>query len=140
MVSFPVRPEKQEALRRKMEGLDIREEDLLEKFIKSGGKGGQKVNKAATCVYLKHLPSGVEVKCGVERHQALNRFLARRILAEKIERAVLKDRSAEEQRIEKTRRQKRKRSRRAKLKMLEAKRMHSEKKQARALILKKLIE
>jgi protein subunit release factor B len=132
MSDFPVRPEKQEALRQKMNRLGIRQQDLIEKFIKSGGKGGQKVNKASTCVYLKHLPTGIEVKCSLERSQALNRFLARRILADRIEKRVLGEQSAEEQRIERIKRQKRKRSKRAKLKMLEGKRKRSEKKKARA--------
>ncbi len=133
MADFPVRPEKEEALRKKMARLGIREQDLIEKFIKSGGKGGQKVNKASTCVYLKHLPTGIEVKCSLERSQALNRFLARRILADRIEKRVLGEERAERQRVEKIRRQKRKRSKRAKLKMLEEKRKHSEKKKIRML-------
>ncbi|MBM3285081.1 MAG: peptide chain release factor-like protein [Candidatus Aminicenantes bacterium] len=132
MADFPVGPEKEQALRRKMARLGIREQDLVEKFIKSGGKGGQKVNKASTCVYLKHHPTGIEVKCSIERSQALNRFLARRILADRIEKRVLGEQSAEEQRVEKIRRQKRKRSKRARIKMLEDKRKHSEKKKARS--------
>jgi protein subunit release factor B len=130
--TFPVSPEKEDALRRKMERLGIREKDILEKFIQGGGKGGQKINKAASCVYLKHIPTGIEVKCQAERSQALNRFLARRILTEKIEKRILGELAEEEQRVEKIRRQKRKRSKRAKLKMLEAKRKRAEKKQARA--------
>jgi len=132
MSAFPVSPEKEDALRRKMERLGIREKDILEKFIQGGGKGGQKINKAASCVYLKHIPTGIEVKCQAERSQALNRFLARRILTEKIEKRILGELAEEEQRVEKIRRQKRKRSKRAKLKMLEAKRKRAEKKQARA--------
>lgn len=132
MSAFPVSPEKDNALRRKMERLGIRDQDILEKFIQGGGKGGQKINKAASCVYLKHLPTGIEVKCQAERSQALNRFLARRILAEKIERRISGEIAEEKQRIEKIRRQKRKRSKRAKLKMLEAKKMQSQKKQGRA--------
>jgi protein subunit release factor B len=132
MSAFPVSPEKDNALRRKMERLGIREQDILEKFIQGGGKGGQKINKAASCVYLKHLPTGIEVKCQAERSQALNRFLARRILAEKIERRISGEIAEEKQRIEKIRRQKRKRSKRAKLKMLEAKKIQGQKKQDRA--------
>jgi protein subunit release factor B len=132
MSTFPVRPEKQKALLIKMVMLGIREQDILEKFIHGGGKGGQKINKAASAVYLKHLPTGIEVKCQTERSQSLNRFLARRILVDKIEKKIRGEASAEQQRIEKIRRQKRKRSKRAKLKMLEAKRQQSEKKQARS--------
>jgi protein subunit release factor B len=68
-----------------MEALGIKEEDIEERFIRSSGKGGQKVNKASTCVYLKHIPTGIEVKYMRERSQALNRFLARRELLMRIE-------------------------------------------------------
>jgi protein subunit release factor B len=115
-----------------MDSLGIREADIVEKFIRSGGHGGQNVNKVATCVYLKHLPTGTEVKCQQERSQSLNRFLARRILADKIEAAILGRESEEEQRIARIRRQKRKRSKRAKEKMLADKRRVSEKKQGRS--------
>jgi protein subunit release factor B len=132
IIMFNISPEKEEALRARMESLGIFERDIEEKFVRSGGKGGQNVNKVATCVYLKHLPTGVEVKCQEERSQSLNRFLARRILAEKIERMIQGRISEEERRIAKIRRQKRRRSKRAKEKMLEAKHRQSEKKQSRA--------
>jgi protein subunit release factor B len=132
MVSSGVRREKEEALRAKMESLGIFEEDIVEKFVRSSGRGGQKVNKTSTCVYLKHIPTKIEVKCQQERSQSLNRFLARRILADKIETMIKKKESEEQQRIEKIRRQKRKRSKRAKLKMLEEKKKHSLKKRERS--------
>ena len=131
MAIFGVRPDKEQALAERMEKLGIREVDIVEKFIRSGGHGGQNVNKVATCVYLKHLPTGFEVKCQQERLQSLNRFLARRILVDKIETAILGRQSAEEQRIAKIRRQKRKRSKRAKEKMLANKRHVSEIKKGR---------
>ena len=131
MATFGVSPDKEQALAERMEKLGIREADILEKFIRSGGHGGQNVNKVATCVYLKHLPTGFEVKCQQERLQSLNRFLARRILVDKIETAILGKQSAEEQRIAKIRRQKRKRSKRAKEKMLADKRHVSEIKKGR---------
>lgn len=127
-----VSKDKQEALRQKMESLGIFEKDIVEKFVRSSGRGGQKVNKTSTCVYLKHLPTKIEVKCQRERSQALNRFLARRILTDKIEQMIRGKESEERQRIEKIRRQKRKRSQRAKQKMLEEKRKQSEKKKARS--------
>jgi len=127
MVTFSVRKEKEDALRKKMDSLGIFEKDIVEKFIRSSGKGGQKVNKTSSCVYLKHLPTKIEVKCQRERSQAINRFLARRILTDKIEGMIKGKESEEQQRIAKIRRQKRKRSKRAKLKMLEDKRIHSRK-------------
>lgn len=132
MLTFGASKEKEGALRKKMESLGIFENDVVEKFVRSSGKGGQKVNKASTCVYLKHIPTGIEVKCQKERSQAINRFLARRILADKIESMIRGKESEEQQRIEKIRRQKRKRSKKAKLKMLEEKRRHSQKKRERS--------
>jgi protein subunit release factor B len=124
--------DKEEALRRKMAALGIREGDLIEKFVRSQGKGGQNVNKISSCVYLKHVPTGIEVKCQRERSQSINRFLARRILADKIEAIKLGRESEERSRIEKIRRQKRKRSKRSKDKMLAAKHAHAEIKLGRA--------
>jgi len=128
---FGVSQEKEKALLERMERLGIKDEDLIEKFIRSGGHGGQNVNKTSTCVYLKHLPTSTEVKCQRERSQALNRYWARRILANKIENQILGKQSSEQQKIEKLRRQKRKRSKRAKEKILELKHRQSEKKQDR---------
>jgi len=85
MVEFAVTPGKNEWLRARLSSLGIAERDIDEKFIRSRGRGGQKVNKTSSCVYLKHVPTGVEVKCMTARSQSLNRFLARRELAEKVE-------------------------------------------------------
>jgi protein subunit release factor B len=131
---FGVNPSKQYELEQRNLKLGIREGDIEEKFIRSGGKGGQNVNKTSTCVYLKHIPSGIEVKCQRERQQSINRYLARRLLADKIETIQLGAQSREQQRIEKLRRQKRKRSKRAKDKMLQDKRHTSEKKSLRSSI------
>lgn len=124
--------DKEKALAEKMLRLGVREEDIIENFIRSGGPGGQNVNKTSTCVYLKHIPTGIEIKCQEERSQALNRYRGRQILLQKIETLILGRQSAERQRIEKIRRQKKRRSRRAKLKILEAKRRQGEKKRLRA--------
>jgi len=130
-MDLSVSRDKEEALKIKMYSLGIKEADLEEKFIRSGKKGGQKVNKTSSCVYLRHRPTGIEVKCQEERSQALNRFLARRILVNKIESLVLGRKAEAEKEIEKIRRQKRKRSRRAKEKMLRYKKIRSEKKELR---------
>ncbi len=84
MGKFPVTEKKEKELLNKMEQLGIKEKDIEEKFIKSSGHGGQKVNKTSTGVYLRHIPTGIEVKCTKERSQGLNRFFARRLLVEKI--------------------------------------------------------
>ncbi|MDD4908730.1 MAG: peptide chain release factor-like protein [Candidatus Omnitrophica bacterium] len=128
MSGFGVSPEKESALYAKMSRLGIKQEDIVESFVRSGGPGGQNVNKVSSCVHLKHLPTGIEVKCQQERSQALNRYLARRILADKIETRIMGRLSEHMQRIEKIRRQKRRRSRRAKIKVLEAKRKNAAKK------------
>ena len=130
---YAVSPEKEKALQEKMAELGIREEDLVERFVRSRGHGGQNVNKVSTCVYLKHVPTGTEVKCQKERSQALNRFFARRLLIEKIQTMILGKQSEQRQRIEKIRRQKRRLSRRAKEKMLELKHVISQKKRSRAI-------
>jgi protein subunit release factor B len=88
MIRFPVSEEKNRWLRERMEVLGVREEDIEEKFVRSSGSGGQKVNKTSTCVNLRHIPTGIEVKCMKERSQPLNRFLARRELVEKISRGT----------------------------------------------------
>jgi len=132
MVSgFGVTPGKEDALRQRMKSLGIKEGDIEEKFIRASKRGGQKVNKTSSCVYLKHRPTQTEVKCQIERSQALNRFLARRILADKIEARILNKKSAEEKKREKIRRQKRRRSRRAKEKMLRDKKRRSQVKRLR---------
>ena len=124
MTIYPVSEKKQQGLRSKMERLGVRDEDLEESFMCSGGPGGQNVNKVSTCVLLKHRPTGLSVKCQKERMQAMNRYWARRMLVEKLEAQVLGRESDEARRIARIRRQKRKRSRRARDKMLDAKQKH----------------
>jgi protein subunit release factor B len=124
--------EKEAALAERLARLGVRPGDLVEKFIRSGGPGGQNVNKTSTAVYLKHLPTGIEVKMQQERSQALNRFLARRALADKLDARLRGEESAEAARAAKLRRQKRRRSRRAKEKVLAAKSLQGRKKALRA--------
>ena len=124
--------DKETALTVRLTRLGVRPDDLVEKFIRSGGPGGQNVNKTSTAVYLKHLPTGIEIKMQQERSQALNRFLARRLLAERLEARLRGEQSAEAARVAKIRRQKRRRSRRSREKVLEAKSRQAMKKAARA--------
>lgn len=128
---FPVSEKKRKALQDLIDRLGLKESEFEESFVRSGGAGGQNVNKVSTCVWLRHRPTGLEVKCQRERSQALNRYLAKRLLVEKIETLHLGRESQKTREIEKIRRQKRKRSKRAKEKMLESKKIHSFKKNLR---------
>ena len=131
MSAFSVSVEKENQLAARMAALDVCEADIEESFVRSGGHGGQNVNKTSTCVMLLHRPTGLQVKCQETRQQGLNRFIARRLLLDKIEAAKNGFVAARRAEIEKIRRQKRKRSRRAKEKMLAAKSHHSAKKELR---------
>ena len=115
MMLFPVGEEKNRWLKERMEALGIKERDIDERFVRSSGRGGQKVNKTSSCVYLKHIPTGIEVKCMEGRSQSLNRFLARRELVKKIEKLSGQLTLNDIQMI-KIKRQKAKREKRAKLK------------------------
>jgi protein subunit release factor B len=128
---FPVSSEKAQALRERLARLGVRDADLDEQFVRSGGHGGQNVNKVATCVVLRHAPSGIMVRCQETRTQGMNRFLARRLLCERLEERLAGAASKAQQEAERIRRQKRRRSRRAKAKMLDDKRAHAVKKDAR---------
>jgi protein subunit release factor B len=132
MGEFGVGIDKEKALREAFKRLGIKPGDVVEQFIRSSGPGGQNVNKTSTCVYLKHIPTGISVKCGAQRSQALNRYRARVLLMDKIGSAILGEKSMRRQEMEKIRRQKRRRSRRAKQKMLEDKKMRGAKKSMRA--------
>jgi len=125
----PTSPEDQ--LAQRLAALGVQESELEETFVRSGGHGGQNVNKTSTCVMLLHRPSGVQVKCQATRQQGLNRFLARKLLVEKLEARCASARASEQARIEKIRRQSRKRSRGAKERMLVAKSRHAAKNESR---------
>jgi len=132
MSLFNISPEKEKSLNERMERLGVAESDFRETFVRSSGPGGQKVNKTASCVHLVYIPSGLSVKCQQSRSQALNRFLARRLLLDRIERIQQGIAQADRDRVEKIKRQKRRRSRRAKEKILKLKHMQSEKKSLRS--------
>ena len=122
----PVSQNKKEQLTSRMKELGIREADLDESFILGSGSGGQKINKTASCVQLRHRPSGLDVKCQQSRSREMNRFLARRELCDKLEERVRGAASRRQQEAEKIRRQKRRRSRRQQAHVLDAKHRHSE--------------
>jgi len=114
-VEFGVTDKKRDELAARMERCGLREEDFEEQFVRSSGPGGQNVNKRATCVLLKHVPSGLEVKMRKERTQALNRYYARKRLCELMEEKILGKESPAARKAEKIRKQKNRRRRRARL-------------------------
>jgi len=118
MGQFPVSLDKAEHLAKRMLELGVQEADLEETFVRSGGHGGQNVNKTSTCVMIIHRPTGLQVKSQTTRQQGLNRFLARRLLLDKIEAARKGEADVHRAEHEKIRRQKRRRSRRSKQRML----------------------
>ncbi|NGX34172.1 MAG: Peptide chain release factor 1 [Candidatus Anoxychlamydiales bacterium] len=126
-----MKKEKAEALKTKMKKLNIKEEDLVEKFILGSGRGGQKIQKTHSCVYLKHIPTGIAIKCQKERSRELNRYIARKELCSKIEQKLFKEKSEKQKKIYKIKKQKKRRSRKAKQKMIEDKKKLSKKKQLR---------
>src|SRR5215216_5795296 len=114
MSAFAPSTDKLAQVEQRMTALGVRESDLEETFVRSGGHGGQNVNKTSTCVMLTHRPTGVQVKCQTTRHQAMNRFLARRLLLDKLEQQRKEKAAVETARREKIRRQTRRRSHGAK--------------------------
>lgn len=126
-----LKPETIARVRALMARAGVREDDLEERFVRGAGAGGQKINKTSSCVFLRHNPSGALVKCQATRSRELNRWMARRELADKLLAAVAGEQSARQQEAERVRRQKRRRSRRQKARMLDDKRAHGAKKAAR---------
>ena len=131
MSSFPVSPENTTLLAQRMAARGVSDSDLDESFVRSGGHGGQNVNKVSTCVLLVHRPTGLQVKCQTTRHQGQNRFLARELLLEKLETRHQERLAAERAQVEKLRRQKRGRSRGAKARILADKSHQAAKKASR---------
>jgi protein subunit release factor B len=132
---MPISVEKENSLKARMLKLGVADDEFEESFIRSSGPGGQKVNKSSSCVYLVHIPTGLSVKCQKERSQSLNRFLARRLLLDKIERQQKGFIAGEKEKLEKIRRQKRKRSKRAKEKILEEKHQQAQRKTLRGKVI-----
>lgn len=115
-MNLGVTQKKQDELEARMASLGLREEDLQEKYVRSSGPGGQKVNKTASCVYLRHKPTGLEVKMQKERSQGLNRYYARKRLCELLEEQTLGTKSPTSLKAEKIRKQKQRRKRRSRTK------------------------
>ncbi|HAS81126.1 MAG TPA: peptide chain release factor-like protein [Verrucomicrobia bacterium] len=134
MAEVFVSSEKREQLKVLMASVNVREEDLTERFILGAGSGGQKINKTSSCVYLRHAPSGIEIKCQSSRSRDLNRYYARKLLCERLDEQLRGAQSKRQQEAERIRRQKRRRSRRQQAKVLDDKHKHAECKQRRGAV------
>jgi len=110
MHNFGISPQKTQALYKKMAELGISEDDIVETFTQASGKGGQNVNKVATCVRLLHLPTGIAIKSQKARTQALNRYFARQGLIEKIDFLKNGNKTEKALNIQKLKKQKKKRA------------------------------
>ena len=126
--------EKQDALRLRMESLGIVEDDLVEKFVLGTGNGGQKINKTHSCVFLRHVPSGIQVKCQIGRSRTANRYQARVLLCDRFEYGVEEQERREKEVVAKQRRSNRRRSRAAKSRMLDDKRRRGGIKRLRRIV------
>lgn len=109
-----IRQDKIEEIKKRMLDLNIQESDLEEKFILASKKGGQKVQKSHSSVYIKHLPTGLEIKCQQERERETNRYIARRLLCDLYEEKILKKKTERQSNLDKIKKQKKRRARRAK--------------------------
>ena len=118
----------------KAEELKVFPWDISEQFVRGSGKGGQKVNKTSSTVLVRHLPTGIEVRCQKHREQSANRLSAYKLLILKIEEKLLGARSEKARKIFKLKKQKQKRSKRSKEKMLEGKHARGEIKKNRGAV------
>jgi len=112
----------------------VRASDVEERFIRGSGPGGQKVNKTSSTVWLRHRPTGIEVRCQAERSQAANRERAWLEMVEKLEARQRAERNAVQQAREKGRRQNRQKSHGQKVKMIQAKRHRAKNKAHRGKV------
>lgn len=109
----------------KLAALGTSSADIEERFIRGSGKGGQKINKTSSCVWLRHRPTGVEARCQRERSQLANRELAWADLCEKLAERRRASAALQQQEREKDQRRNRQKSRGQKRRMIASKKHRS---------------
>jgi peptide chain release factor len=118
----------------RLERLGVTASDIEERFVRGSGPGGQKINKTSSTVWLRHRPTGTEVRCQAQRSQAANREWAWREMCAKLEERVRSARLHAQDLREGERRRTRQKSYGQKVRMIQSKKHRAKSKAHRGRV------